>query len=54
MTAVGRHAQEEPSTEQQISGKTVHVRVPDLAEHVMRIKVHVTDATGLHLCLSPL
>ena len=41
------------ATEQEISGKTVHVRVPDLpdlVQHVVRIKVYVTDSSGLHSC----
>ena len=41
------------ATEQEISGNTVHVRVPDLpdlVQHVVHIKVFVTDASGLHSC----
>jgi len=41
------------ATEQEISGSTVHVRVPDLPDLVQRIvsiKVYVTDAHGLKSC----
>jgi hypothetical protein len=41
------------ATEQTISGKTVHVRVPDLpelAQHTVRVKVYVTDRSGVHSC----
>jgi len=41
------------ATDQEISGNTVHVRVPDLpdlAEHVVRVVVYVTDQSGLHSC----
>ena len=41
------------ATDQEISGDTVHVRVPDLpdlAEHVVRVVVYVTDSSGLHSC----
>lgn len=41
------------ATDQTISGRTVHVRVPDLpdlAEHTMSVRIYVADHDGLHSC----
>ena len=41
------------ATDQTITGTTVHVRVPDLpdlAQHTVRVRVYVTDTTGVHSC----